>query len=48
MRPERNKTALMFHAQDDVPEVRREVFKVLAQHDVKFYAVVRELPLPTR
>lgn len=43
MRPERNKTALMFHAKDDVPEVRREVFKVLAQHDVKFYAVVRDM-----
>ena len=43
MQPERNKTALMFHAKDDVPEVRREVFKVLAQHDVKFYAVVRDM-----
>jgi hypothetical protein len=43
MQPERNKTALMFHAKDDVPEVRREVFKVLARHEMKFYAVVRDM-----
>ena len=43
MQPERNKTALMFHAKDDVPEVRREVFKVLARHEIKFYAVVRDM-----
>ena len=43
MQPDRCKTALMFHAKDDVPEVRREVFKVLAQADLKFYAVVRDM-----
>lgn len=43
MQAARNKTALMFHAKDDVPEVRREVFKVLARHDMKFYAVVRDM-----
>lgn len=43
MQPVRNKTALMFHAKDDVPEVRREVFKVLARHEMKFYAVVRDM-----
>ena len=43
MQPARKKTALMFHAKDDVPEVRREVFKVLARHDMKFYAVVRDM-----
>lgn len=43
MQPERNKTALMFHAKDDVPEVRREVFKLLARHEMKFYAVVRDM-----
>lgn len=43
MQPHRFKTAVMFHAKDDVPEVRREVFKVLAKADVKFYAVVRDM-----
>lgn len=41
MRPERKKTAVMFHAKDDLPEVRREVFSLLLKHDIKFYAVVR-------
>ena len=39
--PARRKTAIMFHAKDDLPEVRREVFKVLLKHDIRFYAVVR-------
>ncbi|MCA3004197.1 MAG: hypothetical protein LW650_09905 [Planctomycetaceae bacterium] len=30
MRPEAGRTALCFHAKDDLPEVRREVFRVLA------------------
>jgi hypothetical protein len=42
MQPERRKTALAFHAKDDLPEVRREVFSVLLRHDVKFNAVVRD------
>lgn len=33
--------ALAFHARDDVAEVRREVFRVLMQHDLRFYAAVR-------
>ena len=41
MQPERGKTALAFHAKDDVAEVRREVFKVLVGLDLRFYAVVR-------
>jgi hypothetical protein len=41
MQAERGKTARAFHAKDDVPEVRREVFKVLARFDVRFYGVVR-------
>jgi hypothetical protein len=41
MKPERRKTAVMFHAKDDLPEVRREVFSLLLKHDIKFYAVVR-------
>lgn len=42
MQPERRKTARMFHAKDDVPEVRREVFKLLCEFDVRFYAMVRD------
>src|SRR6185369_2268910 len=36
------KTALYFHAKDDLPEVRREVFKLLQRHGLKFSAVVRD------
>lgn len=42
LRPEQRKTARLFHAKDDVPEVRREVFKLLAELDVRFYAVLRD------
>ena len=42
MQPERGKTALAFHAKDDVAEVRREVFKVLMGLDLRFSAAVRE------
>lgn len=42
MQPEAKKTALYFHAKDDLPEVRREVFKLLQQHELKFSAVVRD------
>ena len=41
MQPEARKTALMFHAKDDLPEVRREVFAVLQKHEFRFMAVVR-------
>jgi hypothetical protein len=36
------KTALLFHAKDDVPEVRQEVFKILMVHDLRFYAAIRD------
>ena len=36
------RTALFFHAKDDVPEVRREVFKLLLRHDLRMSAVVKE------
>ncbi|MFC1759084.1 hypothetical protein ACFL2H_10000, partial [Planctomycetota bacterium] len=39
--PTRKKTALSFHAKDDLPEVRREVFQFLLQQEIRFYAVVR-------
>ncbi len=38
-----NKTAVAFHAKDDLPEVRREVFKILTQReDLHFFAVIRD------
>jgi hypothetical protein len=42
MQPEQRKTALAFHAKDDVAEVRREVFHLLLKHEVQFFAVVRD------
>ncbi len=41
MQPEARKTALMFHAKDDVPEVKREVFSLLQKYKFRFMAVVR-------
>lgn len=40
--PAQRKTALMFHAKDDLPEVRREVFSLLLKHKIRFYAVARD------
>lgn len=42
MQPENRKTAHFFHAKDDCPEVRSQVFPLMMQHDVRFFAVVRE------
>jgi len=42
MRPDGKKTALFFHAKDDLPEVRREVYALLRQHRVRFSAIVRD------
>lgn len=42
MSPDGGKTALCFHAKDDLAEVRHEVFKVLVRHDLKFLAIVRD------
>jgi hypothetical protein len=42
MDPRSNKTAIAFHAKDDLPEVRERVFKVLMAHEVRFYAVVKD------
>lgn len=42
MQPQGQKTAVAFHAKDDVPEVRREVFRLLLQHEMRFQAVVRD------
>lgn len=42
MQKGQRKTALLFHAKDDVPEVRREVYSLLMRHDVRFSAVVQD------
>jgi hypothetical protein len=42
MQPQHRKTAVAFHAKDDIPEVRREVYKLLLNAKVRFYAVVRD------
>lgn len=42
MQPENRGTALAFHAKDDLPEVRREVYGILQKANVHFYAVVRD------
>jgi hypothetical protein len=42
MQPQQRKTALGFHAKDDLPEVRREVFKLIANQSFRFFAVVRD------
>lgn len=41
MSPAAGKTALCFHAKDDLPEVRREVFKLLPTLGVKVQAAIR-------
>lgn len=42
MQPEARKTAIQFHAKDDLPEVRREVYKLIVGNEVRFSAVVRD------
>ena len=42
MKPEAKKISLAFHAKDDLPEVRRDVFSLLMQHELRFFAVVRD------
>ena len=41
MQPEARKTYFAFHAKDDIPEVRREVYALLHRHELRFLAVVR-------
>jgi hypothetical protein len=41
MRPQTNRTAIYFHAKDDLPEVRREVFKLLPQLGIKVQVIIR-------
>ena len=43
MQPNERKTAVAFHAKDDLPEVRREVFRILRDTEgLRFYAVVAD------
>jgi hypothetical protein len=42
MQAEGKKTALLFHAKDDLVEVRREVFALIQKHDIRFSAVVKD------
>jgi len=42
MQPEQQKTVLLFHAKDDLPEVRREVFALLQRHAIRFSAIARD------
>ena len=43
MQPNERKTALAFHAKDDLPEVRRDVFQILRDTDgLRFFAVVAD------
>lgn len=37
------KTALLFHAKDDLPEIRREVFQILKASEAKFCAVIKSM-----
>jgi hypothetical protein len=41
MQLEAKKTALAFHAKDDLAEVRREVLNILRRYEFRFFAVVR-------
>lgn len=41
MQSESNKTSIMFHANEDLPEVRREVLKLLTKFPVKVYVIIR-------
>jgi len=42
MQPKAQKTAVQFHAKNDAPEVRYEVFRLLMAHDIRFYGAIRD------
>ncbi len=41
IQPESKKTSVMFHANEDLPEVRREVFKLLVKYPIKVQVIIR-------
>ena len=43
MQPESNKTFVTFHAKDDLPEIRRDVYKLLMQQEIHFSAIVKNM-----
>ena len=43
MQPDSRKTVVAFHAKDDLPEVRRDVFRILRDTEgLRFFAVVAD------
>ena len=42
VKPEARKTSICFHAKDDIPEIRRMVFELLAGESIRFHAVIRD------
>lgn len=42
LKPEREKTHVLLHAKDDLPEIRERVYRVLLNEDLRFFAVVRD------
>jgi Protein of unknown function (DUF3800) len=40
-RSEEKKTAIVFHAKDDLPEVRREVFKLLSRYEINVIVAIK-------
>ena len=48
MRPETKKTAMTFHATDDVPEVRREMFRLLLGLGIKVQVAIRRKDILVR
>ena len=42
LQPDKNKTAIKFHAKDDLPEIRREVFQLLPTLGVKVIVAIRQ------
>jgi hypothetical protein len=43
MQPDARKTALFFHAKDDIPEVRHRVFSLLVGQNIRFLAEVKSM-----
>jgi hypothetical protein len=43
MQPDAGKTAVFFHAKDDLAEVRREVFGLLVEQDIRFLAEIKSM-----
>ena len=41
MQPDSNKTSVVFHAKNDLPEVRRDVFKVLQKYEIKVQVAIK-------